>query len=148
VLPLFARLVMRKYCAGSLLLAAACLGLLLAMPGSPIVAEDPVKSSSDLKLPEGYRIVPPEEWQRIQDKLAQLDALLKSDKPIEPTSCKLSGKIEGEVAHLQARFGFGTVRPKTTVLLGCTQGKPAAVSLDGQPSAGFGWNDSGWSVQV
>jgi hypothetical protein len=121
--------------------------VLLAAKQSSI-GEDPVKSSSDLKLPEGYRIVSPEDWQRIQDRIAQLDALLKPDKPIDPSTCSISGKIAGDVAHLQARFQVATSRPKMTVFLGCPQGKPAAVMLDGQSASGLNADESGLTVQV
>jgi hypothetical protein len=130
-----------------LLLGGACLFFLSA--GVMSGADDPrPPKSSEGKLPEGYRLVSPEEWQRLQDELAQLRAQIKPDKPLVASGFKLTGRIDGDVAHLQARFRFATPRPKQSVLLGCPQGLPAAATLDGQAPTGFAWGENGWTVLV
>jgi hypothetical protein len=136
--------------------------------GSPTVSSDKPPANASplslemLKLPAGaiivlceqagdaLRLIPqmvilkPQEYQELLKQLEQLKLQLAADKPDNPSSCKLTGCVEGDTAYLQAHFAFKTERPSAFVNLGCARAMPTAASLDGglaclQPSEEGGY---------
>ncbi|HXG08510.1 MAG TPA: hypothetical protein VNK04_01855, partial [Gemmataceae bacterium] len=82
-------------------------------------------------VPKAF-VVSLEEYQKQLDEIARLQKQAKPERPITPAVCRLSGRVEGDLAHLRAEFEFLTERCGTLVALGCLQGQPTAVSLDGR----------------
>lgn len=98
-------------------------------PGTVIVVTDNPKDAlnSDPKL----ILLTPQEYARLRDEIADLRARLGPDKPLTPTSCKLTGAVEGDVVRLRAEFEFQTPRDNASVLLGFGSGQPTGAALDG-----------------
>jgi hypothetical protein len=88
-----------------------------------------------------------EKYKELLDEIARLKGLIKPDKPVPPSSCKLSGKLDGDVVHLTAEFEFAITPTRTLVALGCRQGNPTAATLDGRRPL-LQWGEAGWLVQV
>jgi hypothetical protein len=89
----------------------------------------------------------PEKYQELLDEIARLKALLRADKPVLPSKCQIKGKIDGELALLQAQFEFVTETPNTIVLLGGAPAQPSGVQLDGRTGL-FKAEANGFSIQV
>ena len=77
-------------------------------------------------------VMTPEEFQRMQDQLEQLRRQSRLDKPESPSVCKLSGRVVGDLAHLDAHFEFQTDAPRMTVRLGCQKAWPTSATVDGK----------------
>ncbi len=84
-------------------------------PGTIVVISDDPKEG--LKPAARLVVLTPEEYQRLTDRLAQLERLLKGERK-PPSSCKLRATVEGDFVQLQADFAFQTTEPRTAVLLG------------------------------
>lgn len=100
-------------------------------PGAVIIiAED---GNDALQYP-GAVVLTPEEYKKLLDQIDQLKRQITPDKPVPPSSCRLTGRLEttgiGDVVRIQAQFGFETDRPKMLIALGCQKAWPTAVSLD------------------
>jgi hypothetical protein len=109
-----------------------------------------VPSLDALKLPSGtifvlyeeikdtLRLIPkivlmtPEENQRREELIERLKRQVKPEKPEVPSSCKLTGQVDGDVVRLRARFDFRTERANTWINLGCQRAWPIDAKLDGQ----------------
>ncbi len=97
-----------------------------------------------LRSGAGTVIVTAEEEQRRNEELARLKAQVADlqgqlrGRPAAaasaraPGACRLSGKVEGNLARLRAAFDFATERPDTTVLLGCNQARATGGSFEGR----------------
>ncbi len=87
---------------------------------------------------EALRLIPkaivltPEEYQRLLDKIDQLQRQANAEAVQAPSTCKLTGDVEGDLAHLHALFEFKTDRDRTFVNVGCQRGWPTDARLDGQ----------------
>jgi hypothetical protein len=120
-------------------------------PGAPVRETlPPPKSLDAMKLPTGavivlceqarealqllprFVVLSPEEYQKLQERVQQLEAQMRPNRAAVPSSCKLSGRVEGEIAHLRAEFRFKSETPGTAILLGCPQARPRGVTLDDQ----------------
>lgn len=90
---------------------------------------------------EAVRLVPnmvvltPQEYQKLLGQVEQLKRQLETDKPENPSSCKLTGQVEGDAVYLRAHFAFKTERAKSTVNLGFARAYPTAVTLDGNQAS-------------
>jgi hypothetical protein len=116
-----------------------------APPGSVIVVVKSVDEGG--KFVTNGVLVKLEEWNRLQERIKQLEAQLKPDKPIAPSVCKISGDALGSLVHLKVVFDFVTSRPNQAVALGCAQGNPTEATLDGKlPLLQYG--DDGFFVVV
>jgi hypothetical protein len=93
-------------------------------------------------------VLKPQEYQDLLKQLEQLKQQLKTGKPDNPSSCKLTGRVEGDTAYLQAHFAFKTERPNALVNLGCTRALPTAASLDGGLAFLQAGEDGGYVLQV
>src|SRR5262249_23665595 len=62
-------------------------------------------------------VLTPDEYQRLLDRIEQLERRLAPDRPIAPSICRLSGRVEERLARLQAHFQFRTERPNARVNL-------------------------------
>src|SRR5262249_24713880 len=69
-------------------------------------------------------------YNALLDKIAALEARLKPDKPGPPGSCRISGRVEGNVVQPTVQFGIRTTAPNTLVALRCGQGLPTDARLD------------------
>src|SRR5206468_2270009 len=78
----------------------------------------------------------------------QLKKEMQAARPETPSSCKLTGRLEGGLVHLQVRFEFRTARPKTLMALGCRQAWPRAATLDGQLPRLLSPGDEGLVVAI
>lgn len=130
-----------------------------AKPAAPSRGLDNLKLPSDAviviveeardalkRIPHAF-VVAPEEYQKLPDEIVRLRGQAKPEKPVSPTSCKLTGRVEGDLARLRAEFGFSTDRRNALVALGCGQGHPTAVTLDERlPVLTHG--DDGYVLQV
>ena len=89
---------------------------------------------------EAMRLVPnmvvlkPEEYQKLLQQIEQLKHQTEGNKPDNPSSCKLTGHVDGEWVSLRAEFAFKTDHPRSIINLGCQSGYPTAATLDGSPA--------------
>lgn len=81
-------------------------------------------------VPRAY-ILKPEEYRKLVDEIERLKAQIRPNRLIPPSSVLLKGKIEGNVAQLQAVFDFATDQPNALVHLACSQASILAANLDG-----------------
>ena len=82
-------------------------------------------------------------YQDLLDEIARLEG-----PPAEPPStCKLSGRVAGDLAHLHAEFDFQTGSRRARVALGCAQAYPTKAEIDGHPPI-LRWGADGLSVLV
>ncbi len=104
-------------------------------------------------LTEAMRLVPnaivlrPEKYKELLEQIEKLKAQLSTEKPLAPSACKLTGKVEGDVAHLQAQFLFVTEKPNTAVFLACGQAFIENPKLDDRP-AQIQHETDGYTAQV
>src|SRR3954451_13713522 len=63
-------------------------------------------------------ILTPERYKALLDEIDRLKKKAAPDKPVPPTACKLTGRVEGDFARFQAEFRIHTDKPNTPVLLG------------------------------
>lgn len=115
--------------------------------GAILVIVDEAKNPLSL-LPKGIMIAP-EKYQELLDQIETLKRQTKPLKPDAPSSCKLSGRVDGDTVHLQAQFEFVTDHPKAAVTVGCQKAWAKSALLDGQlpvflPSS----EDTGLVIQV
>ena len=82
------------------------------------------------------------EYQDLLDKIARLES-----HPDSPSRCKVAGRIGGDKAELVIDFEFRTYQARARVALGCAQGFPSKVDLDGRPTL-LRWGPNGLFVQV
>jgi hypothetical protein len=75
------------------------------------------KIEDALARSSGLWLISPEAYQKLEDRIRALEKQLKVEKK-PPHACKLSGRVEGDFAYLQAAFVFTTEQPKTSVVLG------------------------------
>jgi hypothetical protein len=109
-------------------------------PAKPAAKANDKKAASSsppslqtLHLPGGTVVILGlDEYQKLLNRIDQLEQQLKSSKPAIPSSCKLSGRVDGELVRLQSLFEFKTDRPGSLVNLGCARAWPITASLDGQ----------------
>jgi hypothetical protein len=110
-----------------------------------VIARD-LKNALEL-VPEGV-VLTPQKYHELLARIEQLEKLSRPARSITPTSCKLTGSVEGDVVRLQAQFDFRTEQPRAVVALGCQKAwpRPGAL-LDGKLPILF-WVDNGLAVQV
>jgi hypothetical protein len=81
----------------------------------------------------GAIIMFPEDYQKWLDQFEQLKRqATRTDKLEAPSTCKLSGRVDGDLAYLHAVFDFKTDRDKVLINLGCKRGRATDARLDGQ----------------
>jgi hypothetical protein len=99
--------------------------------GAVLVICKEVKDALNL-VPDGV-VLTVERYQALLDRIEKLERQLNPGKPGAPSSCKLSGKLEGDTVRVQAQFDFRTTRPNALVALGCQRAWPQpGPTLDGQ----------------
>lgn len=99
-------------------------------PGAIVVLVDELKDI--LAAVPKMIFIRMEEYQALQEEIRALKARLKNEK-LQPHSCKIVGRVDGDFVLLQADFAFETDQPKRTMILGL-QGAHLLEegSLDGQ----------------
>jgi hypothetical protein len=97
-------------------------------PGAIIVVCDDLKTAQQLS-PKLFVLTP----KQYQDMLDKIEQSRNKELPKEsvPGECRITGKVDAEVAQLHAEFRFLTERDGEPVLLACRMGQATAVSLDG-----------------
>jgi hypothetical protein len=139
------------------------LGTLFGQPAT----KEPAKNPPAFKLPSGAIIIvtgdaesldipqsirlTPSKWKELQDQIETLKRLSGVEKPINPTSCKLAGKLEQRgsqwIAFLKATYEVKTNTPNSLVFLGGQKAQTIkAVTDDGKTPLLFA-SDKGLSVQ-
>jgi hypothetical protein len=87
-----------------------------------------------LRMAPDAVILTPAKYQEMREEIERLRKLLQTDKPVTPTSCRLTGKVEENTVVLEAEFSGSTDRPNTTVALACPQaGAAPARNENGVP---------------
>lgn len=134
----------------------------------PDFGKDPAKSKIPLELlksPAGAIIVvveelrdafalfpkmvllTPDEHKRLTDQIDILKQQLKAGKKV-PSSCKLTGKLDGNFLQVRAEFAFSTEKAQTFVFLGLKGGHLTDEGeLDGEPAL-LDVADDGFSTRV
>ncbi len=100
-----------------------------------------------LKMVPKSVVLSPEKFQELLQEIEQLRAQLKPEKPSPPSACKLTAKLDGDIAHVQAVFEFHTDRDQVGIGLACPQGNPTDAKLDGRLPL-LELKDDGFRVQV
>jgi hypothetical protein len=122
------------------------LGDLKAPAGSVFVICDGLQEAREL-VPQGV-VLSPQKYRDLLERIEQLERRAAPAKAETPTSCRLTGQVEGDHARFQAVFDFRTDRPRATVALGCQRGWPRpGAALDGHLPMLL-WGDDGLLVQV
>jgi len=118
---------------------------LLTPSGAIIVIVDELREAMAM-IPDGV-LLTPEAHLKLIERLKALERQLANDKA-SPSSCKLVGKLDGDFLLFTAEFGFATLQPKATVLLGLKGGHLTDEgSLDGHaPNLEF--TDDGYLLRV
>lgn len=104
-------------------------------------------------LADAMRLVPnavvlrPEKYKELRDQIEKLKAQLEANRPFAPSTCKLTGKVEGDLVRLRAQFVFVTDWPNATVFLACGQAQIENPVMDDRP-AQIRYEADGWAVQV
>lgn len=115
-------------------------------PGTIFIVGDEAKDA--LQQP-GAVILSPEKFKELMGQLDQLKRQASAEKGEFRGSCKLSGRVEGDLVHMKAQFEFATRRPREIVPLGCQKAWPTAVALDdGKLPLLQTAGDDGFAVQV
>lgn len=122
------------------------LGDLQLPTGAIFVICDEVKNALGL-IPKAI-LLTPEKYQEMLSRIDQLERQLKPGRPETPSSCRLTGQADGDLARLQAQFQFRTERPRSLVALGCQRAWVKGATLDGHLPLLLPPGDDGWTVQV
>ncbi|HLJ98124.1 MAG TPA: hypothetical protein VKU02_33500 [Gemmataceae bacterium] len=120
------------------------LDLLKLPPGAVLVICDEVREA--LRLVPKAIVLTPQDYQRLLDQSEQ-SKKTEPDKPDNPSSCKLTGHVDGDWAYLRAQFGFKTDRPASLIQLGCAGARPTSATLDGSQAA-LQEREEGFVLQV
>lgn len=106
---------------------------LLKLPaGAVLVICDEVRDA--MRLIPNMIVLRPQDYQKWMEQIEQLKQT-EADKPDNPSSCKLTGTVNGDWAYLRATFGFKTERPRSSVNLACLGARPTSATLDGGPAS-------------
>jgi hypothetical protein len=109
-------------------------------PGDARMPREPDKTPDEPKAPAGTVTLTLKEYQDLLDKAAP-------SRSEPPSSCKVTGRVAGDVVRLHVEFGFRTFPRRARVSLGCPQGYPTDAKIDGHFPV-LRWGADGWSVQV
>lgn len=96
-------------------------------PGTIFIIGDDAK---DVLQQPGVIVLSPEKFKELLDQIDQLKKQANPDKPETPSRCRLTGRVDGDLAHLQVQFDFETRKKKALVALGCQKAWPTAAVLD------------------
>jgi hypothetical protein len=115
-------------------------------PGSILVICD--DSNGELRSLDPKAIVlTPEAYQRLLEQSEQQKTAKNPGKIDPPSVCRITGRVESNIARLRASFEFVTDRPGAIINLGCQRGWAIAATLDGQlPAVDVG--DEGFLLHV
>jgi hypothetical protein len=97
-------------------------------PGAIIVVCEDLKTANQLR--PNLILLTPKQYQELREQGAQSKNKGGPEETV-PGECRLTGKVDGDVVHLQAEFKFQTANEHVPVLLACRLGQATAVSLDG-----------------
>jgi hypothetical protein len=114
-------------------------------PGALVIITDDPKKAQTL-VPRAV-LLTPQEYQKLQNQIDALRKQAQASKPENPSSCKVKGSIEGDLARLKIEYEFTTERPNTLINLGCSRAWATAAKFDGE----LPWlqpGDDGYTVQI
>jgi hypothetical protein len=129
--------------AGALLLAAV-IGRAEGPPDDKMAREPDAAPAADESKTAPSVTLTRKQYEELLEKIARLEGAGKAETP---TTCKVSGRVAGDVAHLKAEFEFQTGSRRTRVALGCTQGYSTDARIDNHLPK-LSWGPDGFSVQV
>jgi hypothetical protein len=133
----------RLVVAGALLLAALIGRAGEAPPGGD--AKMPRESDRpDEGKPLPTVTIPKKEYDDLRERLSRLEAPARAEPP---STCKLSGRVAGDVAHLRAEYDFRTDAGRARIALGCPQAYPTEAKIDNHPPT-LRWGADGLSALV
>ncbi|TMQ33503.1 MAG: hypothetical protein E6K70_12760, partial [Planctomycetota bacterium] len=98
--------------------------------GAVIVISGNVKEALR-QAPARAVVLTPEEYQRMLEQIEQLERQARPEKPVTPSSCKVTGRVDGSMAYLQVQFDFKTDSANGLIDLGCAGATPTDAKLDG-----------------
>lgn len=131
--------------AGAVLLAVVA-GRGADLPGGDDakMPREPEKAAAPDESKPGTVILTQKEYQDLLDRIARPEGPAKAEPP---STCKVTGRAAGDLAHLRVEFGFRTLQRNARVALACTQAYPSDAKIDGHPPQ-LKWGADGLSVQV
>jgi hypothetical protein len=107
-----------------------------------------VEQAADaLKSMPKFVVLAPEKYQALLDEIERLKAAAKS-KPAAPAKCRIKGKVEGGLVHLQVQFDFHADNPGAVIALGCGPARAVAAQLGDGRTPLLSGGDDGFTVQV
>jgi hypothetical protein len=114
-------------------------------PGGTIVVVEELRAALAM-FPEMF-LLTPEAYQKLMDRLKALELQVANDRVL-PSSCRLTGKLDGDFLAFSAEFGFATVQPRAIVFLGLKGGHLVDEGkLDGE-APNLEYTDDGYVVRV
>ncbi len=118
--------------AGAVLLAALMGQAAEAPPSSePKMPREPDRPAPvEEPRPAPTVLLTQKEYQDLLDRIARLEG---ATRPETPSSCKIVGRVAGDLARLHVEFEFRTTGRRTNVALGCAQAFPTEAKIDGHP---------------
>ncbi len=120
--------------------------------GKPVDGKPPVIIVDDVKdlLQQLKNELPPDKFKELLDQAEKEAKRRAPEKPELYGNVRLSGKVEGELAHLRVQYDFKTYQPREMVPLGCQKGWPTAATLDDGKKLPLlqGTGDEGYLVQI
>jgi hypothetical protein len=104
---------------------------------------------------EAVRLVPrqimltPAEYQKLKDRITELEKKLKPARPLSPSTCRLKvlGPLENDSVRVDAEFKFKTKGKIGHIALGCQGGNPTRAELDGQETL-LEEDEEGYAIHV
>jgi hypothetical protein len=109
-----------------------------------IIADDPKKAE---RLVPRAVILTPQQYQKLLNQIDRLSQENRPARPENPSSCKVTGCIEEDVARLTILYEFATERADTFINLGCARAWATGAKFDGElPSLQVG--DDGYVVKI
>lgn len=142
------------------ILVLACFALSLSgadappvkSPAKPGDAKPPLIIVDDVKdlLQQLKNELPPDKFKELLDQAEKEARRRAPEKPELYGNVRLSGRVDGELAHLRVQYDFKTYQPREMVPLGCQKGWPTAATLDDGKKLPLlqGTGDEGFLVQI
>jgi hypothetical protein len=132
--------------AGAVLLAALIVRAEDTPPGGDAkMPREPERPAvPDEAKPTPSVTITKKEYQDLLDRLARLEGPARAEPP---STCKVSGRVAGDLAHLRAEFDFQTGPGRARVALGCAQAYPTEAKIDNHPPI-LRWGADGLSALV
>lgn len=93
-----------------------------------VICDDPQKAVN--LVPRGVVLTPQRYQELLRLERESTQRAAAAVRLAVPTSCKLSGRVEGDIARVQVQYQFVTDKLRTLVTLGCQRAWPRSATLD------------------